>query len=256
MIYTDPDGLNIFGDIWRTMWNGSMWIAKNLLPTLATLGTNQILWGGGWPGIGNSNSGPWNEQLPAGVGSGGVVNTGTVYGSGSTGPFIFSLENGNTVYDLGTRFQSWVFGLTPFPIYSRRTGARIRNARTGGNRSADFLNLTISAGPSWGMSGSLSLDRYCRAYVGFGPQYGKSPTLVSGSLTGNWLNQYRKPTPGELDNYLSQSNVSGAGGYGVGAQQGWWPGSGSATGIGIVSPQAGVGYTYSLPLGRACGGSR
>jgi len=86
--YTDPNGLGFWSDLWDTLWNGTVWIGEHLLPTLATLGTNQIF-GGGWWGIGSggSNSGPWSEQNPYGGGFGGL-NTGTVFGSGDTGPFV------------------------------------------------------------------------------------------------------------------------------------------------------------------------
>ena len=103
---TDPDGLGIFGDI------GS--IVGSLIPGVGTL----IGWGVGSiadlatgqsispPGVlgaginivgtiaGGANHGqPWNEQLPIGGGMG-PLNTGTVFGSGNTGPFIFSALEG------------------------------------------------------------------------------------------------------------------------------------------------------------------
>jgi hypothetical protein len=84
LTYTDPSGLGF----WSTLWNGTIWIGEHVLPALATKGVNQ-LWGGGWPGIGGSG-GPWSEQLPAGVGIGGTLNTGTVFGSGNTAGPIFS----------------------------------------------------------------------------------------------------------------------------------------------------------------------
>jgi hypothetical protein len=215
--------------------------------------------GGGGITIGptsGANNGPWNEQLPISAGLGAPINTGSVFGSGDAGPFINNWESGNVVYDLGDRLKIWAYGLYPFTIYSKRTSAHIRNARGGGSRSADFFNLTVSAGPLFGAEGSLSLDRYCRVYAGFGPEVGKSPTLIAGSLTGNWLDQRHRPTEAELDNYLSKHNVSVTAGFGVAAQQGWWPGSGGATGIGVATPQAGVGYTYSFPIGQVCGGWR
>jgi hypothetical protein len=88
LTYTDPSGLGF----WSTLWNGTIWIGEHVLPALATKGVNQ-LWGGGWPGIGGSG-GPWSEQLPAGVGVGGTLNTGTVFGSGDAGPFINNFADG------------------------------------------------------------------------------------------------------------------------------------------------------------------
>ncbi len=88
LTYTDPSGMSF----WSTLWDGTVWIGEHLLPTLATLGTNQIF-GGGWWGIGTggSNSGPWSEQIPN-LG-GGSVNTGGVFGSGSAGPFVFDYNS-------------------------------------------------------------------------------------------------------------------------------------------------------------------
>ena len=118
------------------------------------------------------------------------------------------------------------------------------------NRGVDFFNVSGSVGPIWGVTGSLSVDQRGNLYFGFGPEIGKSPTFVSGSFTGNWLNQYCSPTPQQVDKYLSGLNVTGIVAFGVAAQQGGWPGSGTATGLGVGSPQAGVGGTYSWNLGN------
>jgi RHS repeat-associated protein len=120
----------------------------------------------------------------------------------------------------------------------------------GHNRSADFFNLQISGGLACGGTISWSLDKNGNLYLGVGPECGKSLTPISASLTGNWLDQYSDPTPADLDNYLSKSNISGTAGGIIVGQQGFWPGSGGATGIGMGTPQAGVGYTYSWKLGQ------
>jgi hypothetical protein len=62
--------------------------------------------GANGPAANGTNDQPWNEQLPGGVGTGGILNTGTVFGSGNTSPYVFSaladssgswLENAPTI---------------------------------------------------------------------------------------------------------------------------------------------------------------
>jgi len=118
------------------------------------------------------------------------------------------------------------------------------------NRGSDFVNLSGSVGPYWGVTGSLSVDKWGNVYFGIGPEIGKSPTFVSGTLTGNWLDQRCPPTPQQLDKYLTGPNVTGAAAFGVAVQQGGWPGSGAATGIGVGTPQVGAGGTYSWSIGN------
>ncbi|MGH7485375.1 MAG: hypothetical protein ACREMY_07185, partial [bacterium] len=49
----------------------------------------------------------------------------------------------------------------------------------------------------------------------------------------------------ELRNFLTEHGVSVTGGYFIGLTQGYTPGSGATTGVGIVTPQIGVSYNYS-----------
>lgn len=83
MMYTDPSGLGF----WSFMFNASLKLG-DMLTRFASFG------GMGLPGYGGTNDGPWNERPPISGGSGGV-NTGGVFGSGSTDQFIFSLTPGD-----------------------------------------------------------------------------------------------------------------------------------------------------------------
>ena len=82
LIYTDPSGLGFWSDL------GHFFLKVGL--NILTGGLINFFGGA----VNSANSGPWSEQLPIGVGSGGGLNTGTVFGSGNTGPYIFSLEHG------------------------------------------------------------------------------------------------------------------------------------------------------------------
>jgi hypothetical protein len=122
---TDPSGLGF--------WS----ILGGLLEQFFSLGYAGDL--GGIPtriDLGGVNSGIWNEQVPITDGSAGdSLNLGGVFGGGSNGGVIFSLEEsggvGGTVYDWGVKFEDWVFSLLqyPFPINTRRTGWKIRQER-------------------------------------------------------------------------------------------------------------------------------
>jgi hypothetical protein len=96
-----------------------------------------------------------------------------------------------------------------------------------------------------GVSFAAEIDRNGHGYFGLGPGVGKSATGVSGSVLANWLNQKCKPNAGQLRNFLTRSSFSGTAGFWGGLQEQWTPGSGTATGIGFVSPQIGGSYTYS-----------
>jgi hypothetical protein len=140
LAYTDPSGeswlswlgigLDILGAL---IGDPALGIGVDLgLSAGAAVTTSQVLLGvgsalaggvaiiggapaGGLGGLSGINDGPWNEQLPIGGGMG-PLNTGTVVGSGNTGPFIFSLDSAQS------QSQSWfqqTFGwlwAAPVPI--------------------------------------------------------------------------------------------------------------------------------------------
>jgi len=101
---TDPDGLGF--------WS---WLGKILL----NVGLDYLT-GGGWS-LGNflgglgGNDVPWNEKVP-GLGGGGTVNTGGVFGSGQVGPGVFSLDAvgaSSVLTDIPSLNMLQIFGPTP-----------------------------------------------------------------------------------------------------------------------------------------------
>ena len=127
------------------------------------------------------------------------------------------------------------------------------NRRPSHSRSADFLNINVAIGPIVGLDCSFSLDKTGHFYFGVGVQAGKSPFFVGASATGNWLDQYNAPTPFQLNQYLTNKNVTGGAFFGVGVQQGCWRKSGCATGPGYGTPQIGGSFTNSWDLGKIPG---
>lgn len=123
-----------------------------------------------------------------------------------------------------------------------------------GPRLPDFISFSTSftiptpwtgTAISWSVSGSL--DRFGNWYWSpIGPGAGRAPTVVSGSLTANWLVQKCKPTQTQLNDFLSGHGITGAAGFWGGGNLIYSPGNGYAAGLGIVSPQGGANYSYSF----------
>jgi RHS repeat-associated protein len=121
-------------------------------------------------------------------------------------------------------------------------------------RMPDYLsaNINVAIPNPWtgtliGWSGTASLDRYGNWYWSpLGGGVGKSATFVSGSVTANWMNQPCEPSEWQLNNFLSGSGFNATAGFWGGVSESWSPGNGSATGVGFVTPQAGVSYNYSF----------
>ena len=133
--------------------------------------------------------------------------------------------------------------------------AKHTTSKQGSVRAPDFVsaNVNVAIPNPWtltfvGVTFTVNLDRDGNLYFGLGPTAGKSATGVSGSLTADWLDQLHKPSATHLHGFLTHSSFSGTAGFWGGVQQGWTPGSGFATGVGFVSPQAGVSYTYSWQI--------
>lgn len=126
-----------------------------------------------------------------------------------------------------------------------------------GLRLPDFVSININAGIPWiGITGAWAIDRYGKMYWGAGPNVGKSATIVSGSAAIGWLNQSCKPTDNDLSNFLSGHAFNVGGGYWAGGGLTYSPSTrGTATNVGVYSPQVGAGYTYSWEKGNA-GSSR
>jgi RHS repeat-associated protein len=91
-------------------------------------------WGTGPAQAPNYNDGPWSEQNPYG-GSGGM-NTGGVFGSGNTDPFVFSFEDGTATGRWVTDYKGalvWIEGLPARSTFS--SGATLRAAPKRSNLS-------------------------------------------------------------------------------------------------------------------------
>lgn len=125
---------------------------------------------------------------------------------------------------------------------------------TGLWRMPDFVsvNVNVAIPTPWtgtlvGVTGAFSFDRYGNMYWGAGPNVGKAATFVSGSAALGWLNQKKKPRSEELNDFLSAHGFRATGGFWFGGGLNYSPGTGgTATTIGLFTPQAGGGYTYSL----------
>jgi hypothetical protein len=98
-----------------------------------------------------------------------------------------------------------------------------------------------------GWSGTATIDRYGNWYWSpAGGGVGKSATVVSASVTANWMNQSDRPSEEQLNNFLSGHGVNVALGYWGGVAESYSPGNGTATGVGFVTPQFGGSYNYSF----------
>ena len=127
-------------------------------------------------------------------------------------------------------------------------------------RTPDFynVNLNITIPTPWtatllSWSGTLSIDRYGDWYwspIGLG--VGKAATVASLSVTANWMNHGGTPSARELGNMLSSFGANAAAGFWGGVSESWTPGAGTATGVGLVTPQIGVSANYSFHGGNVC----
>jgi RHS repeat-associated protein len=120
-------------------------------------------------------------------------------------------------------------------------------------RLPDYIsaNVNIAIPTPWtgtllGWSGVVAIDRHGGIYWSpVGASAGKALTGVAGSLTGSWLNQCVTPTEGQLENFLTAHGFSVGGGFIGGGGVAYTPGAGTATQLGLYSPQVGGSYNYS-----------
>jgi hypothetical protein len=119
-------------------------------------------------------------------------------------------------------------------------------------RAPDYVtfavNLGLALGSSVGVTGAISVDRYGDVFVSPGPAAGLSSTNPSGSITLHWMNQITTPSQAQLTDMLTKSGFNVTAGSIGGVSESYTPGTGWATGIGFVSPQAGAAYTYGFKL--------
>jgi hypothetical protein len=121
-------------------------------------------------------------------------------------------------------------------------------------RLPDFISFNVNVaiptpwtGTALGWSGTAIVDRYGNWYWSpLGGGVGKALSYVSGSLTANWMDQGCKPCPPQLKNMLTSHGFNAAVGKWGGITEFITPGVGSATGVGIVTPQIGGSYNYSF----------
>jgi hypothetical protein len=115
-----------------------------------------------------------------------------------------------------------------------------------GNLNVGIPYLANLVGPTF----AFNLDRNGNLYGGLGINVGKALSLVSGSITANWLNRRATPTRAQLQSFLTKNSFNLTAGYWAGVQFTWTPGVGTASGGGFVSPQVGVSWTYSWRIGN------
>jgi RHS repeat-associated protein len=122
-----------------------------------------------------------------------------------------------------------------------------------GPRWPDFysVNVNVAIPTPWtatllGVTGAWTIDRSGTMYWGAGPNVGKAATAASASAAAGWLNQSCKPTTAQLNDFLTGSALNVGAGYWGGAAFTYSPSTGgTATSVGVFTPQAGGGYTYS-----------
>ena len=230
--YTDP-----FGESWWTLLigigldiagiftGGATTTWGTILTTAGTVATGGSIGGGiiGDISGGVNSSQPWNEQIPIGDGFGGGLNAGGAFGSGNTGPFVFSFDDGWSNPDTGNfyggMFDSIMFGAGPWirnklpgpttvdpnsaAYKAGNYGAMVAGAITGAGefsagRAIGPLTQWFRLGKSY--SGSLGQNiEYSARWGASSAKGGKylnqigSPTLRS---FNQWLRSQRLPLPG------------------------------------------------------------
>jgi hypothetical protein len=139
-----------------------------------------------------------------------------------------------------------VLGISPSLVPTQATVAPVGPGPLPPLRSPDFYTAEVNVGPLVGVSVDVSIDRYGRLYFAPGVELGKSPTLVAGSLTAGYLNQASTPSAAQLHNFLTGHSGNVGGGFLLGAGETYTPGVGTATQVGVFSPQFGLAYHYGF----------
>ncbi len=214
---------------WDAISNPSLPIVANNVP-VAPAGL-----GGGSGGTGSGAAaavGITTTRAPtsSGIGSGSGVGSGAgfVATSGDTGTGIGGIGK-------------WI------------ATASANDAQSAFPRLPDYVGVNINVAVQnpytatlVGWSGTASIDRHGEIFWSpLGISVGKSATVFAFSVTANWLNQRAKPSREQLHDFLTAHGVNATLGYWAGVSESWTPGRGTATGIGFVTPQAGVSYNYS-----------
>jgi len=173
---------------------------------------------------------------------------GSIWNSDGTVDFGYG---GNRMFFGAQIYSGWGFGNG----YGDYTGSCLNSGLDCSPPSSaatpDFYSLNVGIGGIIGWNGTLTMDRYGDVFGSpAGAEVGKSPTIVSASFTANYMDNEIN-SQGEMNNMLSAWGGSAIVGYWVGATRSWTPGTGWATGGGIVTPQAGVSANYCWYIGNS-----
>jgi RHS repeat-associated protein len=168
--YSDPSGqcwwctlLGIGLDIEGFFKGGTTTILGSILTTAGTVAAGGSIGGGfdvgGFGGSigGGANSDPWSDQIPYDLNGGGPLNTGSVYGSGNTGPGVFSLA------DPAQAQSSWsgLAGFADQPWVTRALFA----AGTFSAGAADFLTFGVTKKINQWDGGAATIDYSSKIYT-------------------------------------------------------------------------------------------
>jgi RHS repeat-associated protein len=155
----------------------------------------------------------------------------------------------NSTYDFGLRESS---------ADSQFTTSSLPSARAGNRVPVVSYNLNISPrlpriGSLLGGSFTVSKDMYGRFFFSIGPQFGKSPHMVSVAITNNYVYGVDQPTPRQIAEMMNGWSWNAGGGHGfIGGQVSWpfnaWPWQISSYGAGPMTPQAGLGLNWTVQL--------
>jgi hypothetical protein len=130
----------------------------------------------------------------------------------------------------------------------------------------DYITIDVSASLPWDpvfyTGGSLTITR--QGHVFFGPQLGEDTPGFVAAVRGGWIDQSRRPTPGQVDSFIHGWSMVGSGflpdvgeTWGNPLQPGW-RNFATEAGVGVgagVEPSFGgdIDYSwrapFSLPVG-------
>ena len=276
LIYIDPSGYGFFGDLWDSIQDigDSIWDA--IQPY-----AGPIVYTAVYVGLTFTPLDPITANMIAGAAAGAVTGAdkggleGAIAGAftgGALGAFAGAFAGMDQMPGLVRAGLSFGLGAMQDQMTGKMgdgggdnkngSSSRVYNGPTyfdnvGSNyaREPDFVTGTFSFSPlkyipvfSWSISGTL--DRYGNWYWSIiGPGFGRAPKAVSGALTANWIIQPSNgvmPKEHELSNFLSGHGITGAAGNWAGGNIIYSFGNGYAAGFGIVSPQLGGNYSYTL----------
>jgi hypothetical protein len=112
------------------------------------------------------------------------------------------------------------------------------------------VSITIPnppTGTAVGWNGTMTGDIYGRVrWSPYGTSVGKSAGIGSLSLTANWMNMNATPSRAQLDDLNLGGGYNFSVGFVFGVSQSWTSSGSPAAGFGLMTPQSGASYNYSL----------